>query len=526
MTPGYLVIALHAHLPFVRHPEYDHALEENWLYEAIIESYVPLILMIERLLDDGIDFRVTFSITPTLSSMFEDPYLQSRCVERVESLIELAHKEIRRTKSEPSFRPLSVMYKNLLQKVRQTFVDRYRCNLTDAFRKLQESGKIEIIASAATHGYLPLLSSHPSSVRGQVKVGASYHQRTFGKRPAGFWLPECGFYPGLDELLGEERIRYCVLETHGVTRARPRPRHGVYAPIFSPSGVAFFGRDPSSSRQVWSSIEGYPGDHDYREFYRDVAFDLGLDYIGPYVHHSGTRFDTGFKYYRITGKTQRKEPYSPQRADQKARLHAEHFVAEKIKDVTAVSASMDRPPLIVAPYDAELFGHWWFEGPKWLDHVIRNVARQQKKIRLVTLSEYLAEYPVNQIAVPSSSSWGNKGYHTTWHNWSNEWIYRHLDRGGLVMERLASRHPRARGFKLRALRQAARELLLAQASDWAFMINSGSMKEYATRRTKTHLLRLHRLAHQIESGRIDREWLVAIEKQDDIFPEIDYRDFA
>jgi 1,4-alpha-glucan branching enzyme len=526
MPGGYLAIILHAHLPFVRHPEYDDALEEHWLYEAITESYIPLILMCERLLDEGIDFRITFSITPTLSSMLTDPFLQLRYVRRVESLIELAEKEVVRTKSEPLLRPLALLYRTILKRTRQVFVEKYRCDLPAAFRRLEESGKVEIMASAATHGYLPLLSAHPRSVHGQVKIGIAHHQRTFGRRPKGFWLPECGFYPGLDTLLAGQGIRFSVLETHGITRAKPRPRYGVYAPIYSPSGVAFFGRDPSSSRQVWSSIEGYPGDHDYREFYRDIAYELDGDYLGPHIHHSGTRSDTGLKYYRITGKTEDKKPYVPKKAAQKAKLHAAHFLSEKKRDCALLAQSMDLPPLIVAPYDAELFGHWWFEGPLWLEHLIRAIGRGKHRIRLVTPSEYLAEHPVHQTAVPSASSWGNKGFHETWHNPRNEWLYRHLDRGGIVMERLAAGHPLARGIMLRALKQCARELLLAQSSDWAFMINSGPMADYASKRVKAHLLRLNRLSHQINGGDIDHVWLRAIERQDGIFPDIDYRVFS
>ena len=187
---------------------------------------------------------------------------------------------------------------------------------------------------------------------------------------------------------------------------------------------------------------------------------------------------------------------------------------------------MDRKPIIVAPYDAELFGHWWFEGPIWLNNLIRKIAYDQKTFRLTTLSEYLEEYPVNQVSTPSTSSWGHKGFHETWLNSSNNWIYRHLHQGASFMERLAKSHPQAEGLTLRALKQAAREVLLAQASDWAFMLNTGAMAQYATRRTKAHLLRLNRLMNEIEAGGVDEEGLSMIESQDNIFSEIDYRSFG
>ncbi|MGB9457324.1 MAG: glycogen synthase GlgA [Bryobacteraceae bacterium] len=519
MEQGYLAIVLHAHLPYVHHPEHEDALEENWLFEAITETYVPVFLVLEELLEDDIDFRLTFSVSATLASMLADPFLQSRYLRKLERQIELAAKEEVRTKSDPVFHPLARMYGVLLARVREAFENRYQKNLLNGFRRFQELGKVELMATAATHGYLPLLSVNESAVRAQIKVGVERHQRNFGVRPAGFWLPECGYYPGVDTLLAEQGIRFTILETHGITRADQRPRYGVYAPIYCPSGVAAFGRDPDSSRQVWSSIEGYPGDYDYREFYRDIGYDLDMDYIRPYIHRDGIRIDTGMKYYRITGKDNYKEPYVPEWAERKAEIHASHFLAERQRQVERLSSMMDRKPVIVAPYDAELFGHWWFEGPRWLDYLIRKSALEQDTMRLATLSECLNEYPENQTATPSMSSWGYKGFSDVWLNPENHWIYPHLHAAARNMEELAHVHAGATGLLLRALNQAARELLLAQASDWAFMIGSRATTEYATARTKSHLSRFLRLKREIESQAIDEAWLTNVEAQDQIFPD-------
>ncbi len=523
---GYLALVLHAHLPFVRHPEHEDFLEENWLYEAITETYIPLLLSLDTLAEQNIDFRLTFSITPTLASMLDDQLLQSRYLNRLEKLIELARKEIKRTRAQPEFNKLAHMYYKNLSKVRTAFCDRYDRNLIQAFKRLQDLGKIEILASAATHGYLPLLSLSDAAVRAQIKVGVEHYRHLFGRKPRGFWLPECGFYPGADNMLREQDIRYTILETHGITHGYPMPQWGVYAPVYCPSGVAIFGRDPLSSKQVWSSAEGYPGDYDYREFYRDIAYDLDLDYIKPYIHRDGIRFDTGFKYFRITGKTDIKDVYIYKTARGKAGLHARNFISNTERNVEYLASTMDRKPIVVAPYDAELFGHWWHEGPLWLDNIIRRISSGQKSIRLTTLSEYLEEYPINQVSVPSASSWGYEGFHKVWLNGNNDWIYPHLHHGALVMEKLAKRFPCARGLKQRALKQAARELLLAQASDWAFMMHGDVTAEYATKRVKTHLLQLLRLKEEIETGKIDKDWLSMIESRDNIFPQIDYRVFS
>jgi 1,4-alpha-glucan branching enzyme len=526
MVKCYLAFVLHAHLPFVRHPEYEGSLEEHWLFEAITDTYIPLLLVLENLVADRIDFRLTFSLTPTLASMLADPLLQSRYLRRLDLQIELAEKEVQRTHAQPGFNALARMYHQRFLQVRDVFLYRYNQNLLQAFTHLQELGNVEIVASAATHGYLPLLSVNPSAVRAQIRVGIDHHTQVFGRKPKGFWLPECGYYPGVDELLRERGIRYTILETHGITHADPRPTYGVYAPLYCPSGVAVFGRDPESSKQVWSSIEGYPGDFDYREFYRDIAYDLDFDYVKPYIHPTGIRTDSGIKYYRITGSGNHKEVYVPERAEKKAVIHAENFLFNRERQIDFLASVMDRKPIIVAPYDAELFGHWWFEGPRWLNHVIRKIASGQGMIRLITLSEYLEEYPINQVSTPSISSWGDRGFSEVWLNRSNDWIYPQLHRAAELMENMTRNHPKAKGITRRALNQAARELLLAQASDWAFMLKSGIMTEYATGRTKTHLLQLDRLFQEIEGAGIDKAWLSLIESRDNIFPGIDYRSFS
>jgi 1,4-alpha-glucan branching enzyme len=523
---GYLSLVLHTHLPFVRHPEHEQFLEEDWLFEAITETYIPLITMFRQLVRDGIDFRLTMSLTPTLIAMLVDPLLQKRYVRHITKLIELAGKEARRTEDMPEYHLLALMYCDQFAKALSLFRDEYGCNLVGAFREYQDMGKLELITCSATHGYLPLMENR-EAVQAQILVAVQEHTKHLGREPRGIWLPECGFYPGLDDIVKGAGIRFFFLDSHALFHADPRPKYGVYAPIFCPSGVAAFARDLESSKQVWSSVEGYPGDPLYRDFYRDVGFDLDYEYVRPYLHNDGARVNLGIKYYRITGDTDCKEPYERGQAVARAGDHAADFLQNRDKQVRRLSDLFkDRKPLIVAPYDAELFGHWWFEGPEWLDFLIRKTAREQDTIRLITPSEYLAENPVCQVARPPASSWGNKGYAEVWLDSSNDWIYRHLHKAEERMAELAREHPGAEGLARRALNQAARELLLAQSSDWAFIIKTQSHVEYAVKRTKDHLLRFTRLYDEIRGNRIDETWLCTIEYRDNIFPDIDYGVYA
>jgi len=474
------------------------------------------------LLGDNVDFRLTMSLSPTLISMLTDGLLQDRYLRHINRLIELGHKEVERTRWQPEFQHLAVMYLNNFSKARDTYL-RLNRNLISAFKKFQDAGKLEIITCAATHGFFPLMDICRESVRAQIKVAVSHYESVFARKPMGIWLPECGYHPGHDEILKEAGLRYFFTDSHAVLHAAPRPKYGVFAPVYCKgTGVGCFGRDLESSKQVWSSIDGYPGDYLYREFYRDIGFDLDYEYIKPYIHPDGVRINTGIKYFRITG-SDNKAPYNPHQAREKASQHAGNFMYNREKQIEYLYDFMQKKPIIISPYDAELFGHWWYEGPQWLEFLLRKIVFDQKTIRLITAAEYLSENPRNQVITPSLSSWGWKGYSEMWLQGSNDWIYRHLHAASFRMTELAKSFPRAEGVLKRALKQALRELLLAQSSDWGFIMGTGTHTSYAVRRTKEHILRFTRLYEEIKSNSIDENWLSDIEYKDNIFPDIDYR---
>lgn len=518
---GCLALVLHAHLPFVRHPEHEHFLEENWLFEAITETYLPLIQVMDGWLRDGMNTQLTMTLSPTLCAMLLDPLLQQRYQRHLNGLLELVEKELLRTHWDKQFKPLAEMYHSRFHSLRRTY-DSYGGNVVGAFRKFQEAGKLEIITTAATHGLLPLLAAHPPAIRAQILVARDHYQSCFGVEPRGIWLPECAYADGVELILQEAGIRWFVTDTHGILHANPRPRYGVFAPLFTPNGIAAFGRDLDSARQVWSKQEGYPGDHRYRDFYRDIGFDLDYDYVKPYMPIQGQRTFTGIKYHAITGAGE-KHIYDRRAALQAAADHAGHFLRERIEQMRHLAGIMDRPPVILSPYDAELFGHWWYEGPEFLDYFVRKAIYDQDVIQLITPWEYLRRNPTHQVAKPSASSWGEEGYWKVWLNEKNEWIYPHLHVAQERMAALVRKFPKPGSLQARALKQAGRELLLAQASDWPFILRTGTSPEYARQRVKSHLLRFIALHEQLTTTRIDEPWLKRVEAADNLFPDIDFR---
>jgi 1,4-alpha-glucan branching enzyme len=515
---GYLAIVLHAHLPFVRHPEHERFLEENWLFEAVTECYLPLLQRLESWQREGLPVRLTLSISPTLAGMLRDSLLQARYDRHLEGLIELTERELQRTYWDRPLHELAGFYHQRLRELRELYLGIGR-DLVGAFARHQESGQLEIITCAATHAVLPLLQ-HAPSVRAQVLVARDHYQQVFGRSCRGFWLPECAYDEGVEAPLQEADLRWFIVDAHGLLGARPTPRYGVFAPIYTPEGIAVFGRDPECSRQVWSKEEGYPGDPVYRDFYRDIGFDLDLDYVRPYLPTPDQRGFTGIKYYSITGPGADKRPYDRALAVRRAGEHAAHFLQARLEQVRKLQGVTPVPPILVAPYDAELFGHWWYEGPEFLDALVRLMA-QQRTLSFVTPWEYLQRHATHQVARPMPSSWGEAGYWQVWVNDTNAWIWPHLRVAQQRMTQLARKHKRPNHLIRRALQQAARELLLAQASDWPFILRTGTSPGYARQRIKDHLLRFHALYDQLLHGRVDPLWLEQLEQRDNLFPNLD-----
>lgn len=506
MPTGYLALVLHAHLPFVRHPEHPRAMEERWLYEALVECYLPLLGAFERLVRAGVPFAITMSLTAPLAAMLRDPLLQRRFEEHLTRLETLARREVVRLDGDERFEPVARFYVEYLAEARTTW-NKIRGDVVGALVRHHDAGRIELLASGATHAYLPGLLPVRPALQAQLRAGMAAFTEATGRRAAGMWLPECAYSPAFDEDLARAGVRFTILDTHGLTMASPRPPLGAHAPVASPAGVAFFARDEESSRQVWSRHEGYPGDAYYREFYRDVGFDLPIADLGEEMGPEGIRQMTGLKYFRITGKTENKAPYQPGVAIERADEHAGNFLFNRGEQVRHLADALGVPPLVVAPYDAELFGHWWFEGPAFLERFFFRLAAARAggdhTLEAVTLSGYLRRRPAMVCATPAASSWGAEGYGIVWVGPESAHLWRHVHHASRYVAWLLDRNRFAEGLRGDALDQAIREMFLLQASDWAFILRTGTVTGYAMARVRAHVHRLRHLAYLVEKPELD-----------------------
>ncbi|MBE0713665.1 MAG: DUF1957 domain-containing protein [Candidatus Aminicenantes bacterium] len=542
MADKYFSLVLHSHIPYVlAHGSWPHGMD--WLYEAAAETYMPILDVFERLADEGIAARTNVSFTPVLMEQLKDPGFARGFDEYLRMKIEIAirDREYFERTGNIALRSLTDFWEAWYRKLLVDFHGRCRGDIIDAFRSLQDRGAIEVLTSAATHGYFPLLA-RDESIRQHIRQGCYTYRKYFGREARGFWIPECAYRPGynwkspvenkapyprlgVDEILGQEGIGYFFVDTHllqggeakGVYLDRfpglkllwekfqgsyrpldklPRDPYSSY--LAHPSHVPFFARDDVSGSQVWSRSVGYPGDGAYLEFHKK-------------------HFPGGMRYWRITSSDADlglKEPYDPARTRERVEEHAGHFVTvieETLRGKTAGS--------VVALYDTELFGHWWFEGPEWLYLVIKKLAAGP--IKPMTAGGCLDRLPAETIISLPEGSWGQGGFHWIWLNDDTSWIWKKIYR---IEKEAADLAPRLARLDRRVLKQFFREKFLLESSDWPFLISTWSARDYAENRAAEHFERALTLAGWLEEGRVltdaEGSLLHVFETEDRLFEEI------
>jgi 1,4-alpha-glucan branching enzyme len=529
MSYGAFCLVLHSHLPYFRKSGKWPFGEEN-LFEAIIGSYLPLINALESLADEGIRPRATIGITPILAEQLADPYLQEEFISWLQRMVRVSREDEARFVSgeEPD---LAALAKRNADEYAQALVDFQRLgpNLLVPLRRLQERGAVELITSAATHCFSPLLGEY-QSLQSQYAVGVATHERHFGTTPQGFWLPECAYRPGIEAFIEQAGLHYFVVENTAIEGGTPAgPAMGLYetVPIVAEplpetglttlapyqvtgSQVTVLGRHRDASFLVWSAHSGYPGAGVYREFHKKHE-------------HSGNR------YWRLTGRDVElgdKLPYDPAAARVQVELQADHFVTVLHEHLRQYHEETGQQGILTVPFDTELFGHWWYEGVEWLKAVWRRLA-QDPQVRPMSVSQALAQHPAkHRIELPVETSWGAGGTYWTWNNPDVASMWPIIYEAEAEMVALATEYADATEPVDAALTQAARELLLLESSDWPFLVTTGQAIDWAKGRFAMHRQRFDLLAKAIRSGDVDMAMVRRIAAEDNPFPEVDWRRYA
>ncbi|HEX4004570.1 MAG TPA: 1,4-alpha-glucan branching protein domain-containing protein [Acidobacteriaceae bacterium] len=560
---GTITFSLHAHLPWVlHHGTWPHGLE--WLLEAAAETYLPLLRVLRNLERDGLALKATISLSPVLLEQLAHPTFRAEFPEYLKRKIQAAQEDESyfRQSGDAHFAKTALYWRTLFEQTRTDFEEIGR-DIVGEFRRFNDAGLIEVMTCCATHGYLPLLGTD-ESIRAQVMTGVATHERHLGRRPRGMWVPECGYRPagrwqaavaphgsgdtwpaferrGVEEMLAEAGIEYFFVDSHLVEQSAQFTPYATKAgggavgtPAALPGAtagarslyqtyvvdgrnarqrpVAIFPRDPLTGIQVWSGERGYPGDAHYLDFHKK-------------------RWPGGHRYWQVTQSNSdmaMKTPYDPERAAERVRAHAEHFVG-MAREALRESADADHPPILSALFDAELFGHWWFEGPVWLERVARLMASDEVPIALTTASEYLDEQRTEGLLKIREGSWGKNGGNEVWLNEQTAWTWSHIYPAEAKVRAMATEGRwRDSATGKRIAQQMCRELLLLESSDWQFLITTEAARDYAEHRFLTHMDQFRELerfwAEFMETGTLrpaSGERLAAIEERDGLFGEVD-----
>lgn len=557
MHAGSVVLILHTHLPYVlHHGTWPHG--SDWLCEAVAECYIPLLNVLERLRTHNLTAPLTLDISPVLCEQLEHPDFPALFEQYCTDHIELARQDeeyFRRTESNPHYRYLAHRWQQWYAERLADFTERYSRSIVGALRRLQDEGAIEIMTSAATHAYLPLLGSD-YSIAAQIQIACESYRRHFGRDPRGIWLPECGYRPayswrtylpvehfstphsrlGIEQILARAGLEYFVTDEPLIRRSEPLAVQNADGTFSTPiptaehpfartpleiyrvasgwetahENVAVFTRDQRIALQVWSAELGYPGDPNYLDFHKK-------------------HFASALRYWRVTDNKadmQYKLLYVPEWAHQRAQLHAFHFTQLIERSLSEYYRTMGRGGIVCLPFDTELFGHWWFEGPIFLFHVLRGLSLSPIA-RPTTASAALDAYQPRQIVRLPEGSWGRGNHHDVWIEPSVHWMWEAIYRAEYRWQRLAERYAKEKRSPTleRILAQALRELLLLQASDWEFLVTTHSARDYAQMRFFFHHADFERLCHMAERylpkrglSKADRTFLAETEQRNAIFP--------
>ncbi len=525
MTFGYFGLVLHGHMPYCKKSGVWPAGEE-WLLEAMNETYIPMLNILRELKEKGIKTAITINITPILAEQLADEYMKQRFTEYMDALISRCKNDIERFKNHPKRKKISEFHLKNCIHVLDTFYHNYYRDVLGTFKWLQDEGMVELITCAATHGFLPLLESD-SGIFSQIQLAVDTHKKYFNKEPKGIWIPECAYRPkehkngkfreSIDYWLNNSGLEYFFIDSHGILNAEMMEQKNKIGLNTNfgyklETGVSVFGRNKKTSRQVWDAKIGYPGDPFYREFHKKDS-------------------ESGFHYWRITDKTlktDKKELYDIIMAQERVKFHANNFISIMEEELNAFINKYNKKGIIISPYDFELYGHWWMEGIDWLKKIFELIS-SNNNIEMITFSEYVSQYKDDfSIIKMKESSWGEGGHFQVWKNQEHAWIWPYISGSIKELENVLKMNSNPTEWELRILKQIARELLLMEGSDWPFLLYTRQAKEYANQRFHHHHQRFLKLIWAAkdfsDKSRINLKALEEIESIDSCFQDlnIDY----
>ncbi|MBL8601560.1 MAG: hypothetical protein JNK72_06520 [Myxococcales bacterium] len=464
-----VVFVLHAHLPWVlTAPDAaDGALEARWVFEAAFESHLPLLAMLVRRHARGRATPLTVSLSPSLTAMWSDPRFAPGMRQYLAAQRDLA--DAGRT-VDPSLGPaLDALLAARAQRL--ATLEALPHGLAVAWAEALRDARGARWSTLAAHPFAPAYAAHPWLIDAALELGLAEHAaHTRAGRPEGLWLPECGWAPWLDPRLARAGVTATVLEANGVLGAAPPPREGLRRPVKTPGGLTVLPRDPITARLVWDRHDGYPGHPHYRDFYADLAQRVPPGRRGCFEDRAGAPLPSGLKLWAVGP---RGAPSRPRYEASLGSLQVQRDAYDFAEKVRAMGETVGRDAVVVAAFDAELFGHWWAEGVDWLDHALDALEDLGQPVATASALGDAAR----ETVMPGPSSWGEGSFGARWLTG---------EAGAMTAEvwRLAAEVRRAldRGLEAPARDEMVAATVRLAASDWPFLLREGAAPHYARRR--------------------------------------------
>ncbi|MDR1307295.1 MAG: DUF1957 domain-containing protein [Treponema sp.] len=520
---GTLSIVIHAHHPFVPGEEGRISAGEQNFFESLSETYIPLLMLFDSLERDGVPFRLSMALSPSFCSMLHSRKRMGRYLAWLERRIAFGDEELKRCKSRPELF-LAEFYRDQDLERRDFLTLRCGMNPLGAFDGFQKRGRLEFLTSSATHAFLPFYVSMGEALRAQIETALVHHRHYLGKNAAGFWLPELGWTGALGSYLRAYHFTYTVADTHALVLGSPPARGGSFRPVKTPDGLIVFGRDITARKDMADLAASRTGV--YRNSFLDAGYELPVQALKSLMGTENSRCSTGYRYRSGEGGL-----YDPRKAREAAAEDALRFLQLRLSRLEQARGCLDAEPISLWTFDAGDLGCFWYEGTVFLETLIREIARRKDCCTLLTPEDYLDGAGSSfEVTEPDFSSSLPDGYGGILLDASNDWIYRHIFRSVQRMVEMTGRFPGDTGLKERALNQAAREILLAQSTDWTKPVNpqwkDRMDRFYAGEELEGALRNFTTIYEALGSNHISTEWLTALEKRHNLFPCINYRVFG
>lgn len=473
--------------------------------------------MFANLEAEGIPFKVNMVMTPTLCSMLSDPVIQQQYIEWLDSIIRLGEAEINNYPADSGEKKLAEQCLEQAKANKRDFQETFNQDIISSIVYYAKHGYIELMATASTYAFFPHYADIPEAIQAQIETGLRIHKQCFGLAPEGFWLPYMAYVPGLEKIIRSYGFNYTILEKQGLLFAEPKPDCGTFAPVRCKNALAVFAREDDGMKDLAANSV-------YRNQEKDIGFEAEESYLAENFGDWGARVQTGYRYWNQASSDV--SCYDEDAAYAQVKEDAETFIAVQADKLNkAACLCPEKDVSVVCSFDASFLGGNWHEGVMWLEQVFRKLAMQDD-VEICTCSDLLDNQFQLQQITPFTSASGENGYGESFLDSSNAWMLRYSRKATERMIDLAARFSDDTGLKARSLNLAAKEVLLAQSGDWADMIHENIHPDYAEDRFRESISAFSTIYDSLGSNSISTEWLTRMEKEHQLFPNMNYHVFS